>query len=462
MKSNKKKINIFSKIRDAYRKFMYKEEAIKEMEELDRQPFKVRFKKRVGYYIWATVAIVSIIFLIIGQVNKETAKNKMYEPGVYITKELVGNKKQISSGKMTSYMIDTISNSDIKIALTKLDDNIAYSVTYNYDVIPEGEMVGTKYYKNGNMTSLLINGYPNVTYQEMGLESEEEAYIATQLAVYELVSQKQYSTANGEFSLDKIQPSKEKYKDMVERVVAKAKEIYKIANENPYSQEIDSNYYYSDAEFKVNGDEGIIGPFSITSTTDENTKKILGEKYNLNTKVEVKSFVDDSKVNSIDKEGNVKEYFDNGEEFYIKVDGATKTFLLYKTISEIPYLSSYIYETKDCDKKYTILQPKTVKYIDVDYAYNNIPVGYANIKFTTEKDNIVEGISYYIYDEYNVLYQDMDGFASDYGIGLPAGKYYIKVYDIPEGYFLDESIQEFEVKEEQETNLNLKVDSINY
>ena len=34
--------------------------------------------------------------------------------------------------------------------------------------------------------------------------------------------------------------------------------------------------------------------------------------------------------------------------------------------------------------------------------------------------------------------------------------------DIPEGYFLDESIQEFEVKEEQETNLNLKVDSINY
>ena len=166
MKSNKKKINIFSKIRDAYRKFMYKEEAIKEMEELDRQPFKVRFKKRVGYYIWATVAIVSIIFLIIGQVNKETAKNKMYEPGVYITKELVGNKKQISSGKMTSYMIDTISNSDIKIALTKLDDNIAYSVTYNYDVIPEGEMVGTKYYKNGNMTSLLINGYPNVTYQE--------------------------------------------------------------------------------------------------------------------------------------------------------------------------------------------------------------------------------------------------------------------------------------------------------
>ena len=56
----------------------------------------------------------------------------------------------------------------------------------------------------------------------------------------------------------------------------------------------------------------------------------------------------------------------------------------------------------------------------------------------------------------------VDGFASDYGIGLPAGKYYIKVYDIPEGYFLDESIQEFEVKEEQETNLNLKVDSINY
>ena len=107
---------------------------------------------------------------------------------------------------------------------------------------------------------------------------------------------------------------------MVERVVSKAKEIYKIANENPYSQEIDSNYYYSDAECKVNGDEGIIGPFSITSTTDENTKKILGEKYNLNTKVEVKSFVDDSKVNSIDKEGNVKEYFDNGEEFYIKVD----------------------------------------------------------------------------------------------------------------------------------------------
>ena len=48
----------------------------------------------------------------------------------------------------------------------------------------EGEWTANKYFTSGQIVALLLKGYPNVDYKKMGFDSEEDAYIATQLAVF--------------------------------------------------------------------------------------------------------------------------------------------------------------------------------------------------------------------------------------------------------------------------------------
>lgn len=460
MESNKKKINIIGKIRHAYRKFMFTEDAVKEMEELDNKPFKERLKKRKWTYIYVAVCIIVMTVWLCIYYNNQSKKNQFDEEGVYLTEELKGEKKEIESGDMTKYMIDTINKSYVKIAQTKLGDNVAYSLTYRYDIIPENEMTATRYFTTGYMASILINGYPNVSYEEMGLESEEEAYLATQLAVYELVSQKQYSSAIGKFSLDEIQPSEEQYKDMVERIVAKAKEIYSKSISNPYSVVTDSIIDDENTDMTIDGNVAMVGPISAISTTDDVTKKVMGDEFNPITKIEVKSFIDDSVAKVVDKDRNEVTSVGNGEIFYIKIDGTDKIFSQFKIYSNTNYLYARIYETTECEKQYVMLESKEISYIDILSAYHNVDVGSAEIKFQTDNNEIVDKVSYYIYDENDTLLQNIDGFSSDFEILLPEGKYYIKVYDIPEDYFLDGNIHEFEVIKGQDTLLELNMDSL--
>ncbi len=98
------------------------------------------------------------------------------------------NDLEFYSDELSSYMIDKLNGVYLKVALTKLDDKVVYSLTYNYDILPSGYLHYKKYFVDEYITTILVNGYPYVSAQEMGLENDEEAYMATQLAVYEVVS----------------------------------------------------------------------------------------------------------------------------------------------------------------------------------------------------------------------------------------------------------------------------------
>lgn len=458
MESNKKEKNIFLKIRDAYRKFMFQEEAIEKMEEIDAKPFKERLKARIESYLYiAVIIIIGGGCAIYGALNPST--KKIEDEGVYLTKKLEGETKTIDSEDFTKYMIDTINDSYIKIAQTKIGDNVAYSLVYRYDVIPEGEMTATSYFSKGYVASILINGYPNVSYEEMGLKTAEEAYLATQLAVYEYVAENQIKDmAIGEFSLDSIEPSEDEYTEMVERVVAKAKEIYSKAMETPY-EEASNGEMSSDAKLELKENEAIYGPITINVTTDEITKKIMGDKYNPITEIDLKNYLEGSSAVAIDKDGNTITSIKNTETFYLKFDSTDKIFSQLKVTSNNNYLYARIYETLECDKKYVTLEPYDISYISVLTIANNMSMGNVNISFKTASEESVEEISYYIYDENDKLIQDINGFSTNYEFNLPVGKYYIKIYDTPKDYFIS-SKHEFEVKENETTDLSLTVDSL--
>lgn len=460
MESKKEKMNIFKRIRKSYREFMFTAETVKKMEEFDKKTFK-EVKTKWFTYLYLVLLIAMLIWCGLMATNRIIEKKTLGGEGEYLTKQLEGEEKEIHSGELTKYMVDDLNGAYIKIAQTKIGDEVAYSLVYRYDVIPEKKMTATKYFDNGEVPAILINGYPNVGYEEMGLKSEEEAYLATQLAIYQNVSNKQYDKmAIGEFSLDKISPSEEKYEEMVERVVLKAKEIYTKSIENPYKINTSASMTEKPSKIKLDDNTIKAGPFAMLTTTDEYTKKIMGSDFNPVTKINAKSYIENSNVKVIDENGKEISTIGNGEKFYVEIKGIDKAFSQVRIDGRTNYLYARIYETTECKKKYVTLEPKGMTYTNVTPIIHNMDRGAININFKTRSKEAVEGIGYYLYDENNQLLQDVDGYSDEYYFILPVGKYYITTYDVPKDYFIDGEKIEFEITKDQKSNLGVIVDSL--
>lgn len=251
MKSKKRKINIDGFKQKLMDWFLSDEgkEMVEEYKKLPEEE-KQRLKRQRKKYIVGTIVLLLISSVLIYNINSNFKENNTLPQNIATVTKTKKEPKTITSGELTKYMIDDLNNIYVKIAYTKLGDSVAYSATYNYDIIPQGELSYTKYFTSGDLTSAFVNGYPYLSYEEMGLKSEEEAYIATQLAVYEIISRKKLDgISNGTFSLDMIRASEEQHEDMVNRVVAKAKEIANYAMENSYSTDASASVDFEKLEF---------------------------------------------------------------------------------------------------------------------------------------------------------------------------------------------------------------------
>lgn len=461
MKPNDKK-NIFIKVRDAYRRFMNKEPEVKRLEELDKKPLRERLLANAPFYGYIILALILFIgILVYSNLNNDNSNlDSEINRGVLLTSEFEGIKRQIGYQEINSYMIDSSDGTNVEILKAKLDDKVSYSITYKTNEKPKGEMNATKQYSNGYITSVLINGYPNVSYEEMNLQSEDEAYLATQLAIYQMLAKKNSTIINGEFNINNIISCDEEHSDMVQRIVLKAKEIYSLAMEEPYIESADVLINDENLKMETKENTTIVGPIITSSITDEATKRVMGEEYNPVTSVDVKSYIENSNIKIIDENGNEIEKVLNDKPFYIKIDGSDKIFAQYKISMETNYLEARIYESKDYENRYVALESDYIMYIDVYPILKGLPYGTAIISLKTGSDNEAEGISYYIYDENKQLIQDIDGFASEYEFYLKTGKYYVEIYDKPDGYFIENNIHEFEVKNNEETSVNIIFDSI--
>ena len=455
---SKRKINIVSKVKRAYRTFMYKEEKVKELEEIDKLPFKERWKINGWKYIYVFIAI--ILICIFGYINakNEMENNKLPRGADYLEEKLEGDISTIQSDELTKYMIDDLNGIYLKIAMTKIGENVAYSLTYRYDVIPTGEMATSEHFSSGSMAAILLNGYPNKSYEQMGLKSDEEAYYATQLAVYEFVSRMQYEDiSNGEFSIDSVIASEEQYEDMVERVKTKAKELLYYALENPFEESLEAKLSTPKNSIAPQGDSVIYGPYCARTDTDDITKKIMGDKFNPTVNVKAESFLDGTSVVVTDKDGNELKEIKNGEEFYIKVNGTDKIFSKLEISAKTNLLRARIYQTNENKKKYVVLEPVEIPYTDVVTVIHNLESSSFDINFIDYDGNNIDGVKYRVYDENNRLIQDFD---RDYKFELPVGKYYVEIYDVPEGYFINGEKIDLEIVKGQQNVLNIEADSL--
>lgn len=359
-------------------------------------------------------------------------------------------------------MIDTMNNIYLNIAMTRLDTKVAYSVTYNNDAVPEGKLSNITYFAGNNITSVLINGYPVKSVEELGLKDEEEAYIATQIAVYEVVSRNQIAgISNGKFAIDALEPIEESQREKVERIKKVALEIVDTATSNKYEDKNVSSLNKKQADYFEKDGEYFYGPMIINSEDDEITKLITkGE--NPSNNITANSIKGNAVV--VNEEWKETSEIKLGEKFYVKFDSLEEYFVDLTIQINHYSLQSKIYSSQDSTKKkYVLLDKAEVARKNVVSLYKNVDFGTLDVNFfNTKGEEIKSGYKYKIYNQDGKIIHDVNGaFKKDEKWSLPVGRYYVQEYKISDEYLLNNNLYEANItKKDEEVRLNIINESL--
>lgn len=461
MKSRKSIGNFIRKVKDKIDRFIYTEESLELAKQNEGKTDGEEISKsKISFGV--IIPIVILVLLVIGaivQTNKENRRLESLRGEYYVQEVSEENKAQIDSKKYTNLFYNTKTKKTVKMAYTTLNDQIAYSLTYGNDDVVKGELTTTKYFTKGHVTTIFLKGYPNVGYKDMGLDSEEDAYYATQLAIYEMAEHKEYSMRGEGFSLDDITCSKKQDDARCKKIIAKAKELYNYANDNPYESQTDEiTTGFNHEPKKIEGGY-IDGPYISTLTTDDITKDYLKDKYVPEIELTINSILDNTKSVIVDKDGNELKKVMSGDEFYVKVESNEKVFSLFKVLAHNYYLSPRIYKSDSSDKQYVALRTQDLYFVETGSVISGMDTGIAWIWFNSESEEVIDGVSFKLYTEDGKLIEDADGYSNYYEYKLPVGKYYVEVYDIPKDHFLENKKYEFVVESGAEKDYTITMES---
>ena len=461
MKSGNKIKDVYNKLRKKIIQFMYVEDYVDELEKEEKIPFKDRLKKNWFKSIVVPLFIIVVITATLINHNINEAKRLEALQGEYYVKEVdEKDKAQIESKEYSNLFYNKSTKKAVKMAYTTLNGQVSYSLTYGNDDKVTGELITSKYFSKGETVSLLLHGYPNVSFKDLGLENEEEAYIATQLAMYQLAQFKEYSMRGEDaFSLEDLVPADNKDKEKCERIINKANEIYNASIESPYVIGADEETTGYDTQLQKTEDSIVAGPFVSTIKADQETIDYLKDKYNPTVDISATSLLNDTSVHILDKDGNEINKVQSGEEYYVKVDTSSEAFAFFKIYAHDNYLKARIYATDSSKKQYVTLSYENIHFIETGSIISGLDTGVAWIWFDSEYEEVVSDVSFRLYTEDGKLIEDVEGYTDYYEFKLPVGKYYMEIYSLPKNHFLDAKEYEFEVVKDKEHNFVITVES---
>ena len=146
------------------------------------------------------ILLISVFMMIIGMLGGQVSANTN---NADVTAS-IGDKAQLDKGTLGFYSIQKktsegkwlyLTYSIIKYADNNGNQHIAYcldedkyGVGYVKGDVDGYEVQLTNFVTNEKIWRTIINGYPYKTPAELGVETEEDAYLATKRAVYSIVS----------------------------------------------------------------------------------------------------------------------------------------------------------------------------------------------------------------------------------------------------------------------------------
>lgn len=356
--------------------------------------------------------------------NKETAK-----------------KLKLSNSATAELLKDNLNDKNVTFNISELDGNTAYSLDYGA-AMPSKDMA-FKDYASDQLMAILINGYSNVAAEELGCENADEAYIATQMAIWEIANRTEESKKST--AIFRVEEMNALIEDTAsyDRIVAAAEKLVKLAEEDSYTNVPSMVINNSNVELKDIDGNSLIGPYTVNvSGVDDSKIK--------NIKASLVNAPKSAKVTDIT--GKEKTILQNGDEIYVKLNVAEESSSTFDIKFEafVDRMCGAVYEEKGKDTQdFVRLEPTSnamEKALTIDFE-KVTTIGKIELDVTDKDDKPMVGTKFELINNSEKVLGEAstgtDGKIIFYSV--PAGEYTLKQTSAPDGYEIKEETKKVTV-----------------
>ena len=373
--------------------------------------------KRLKQKIVSMILLVAILTLDFSPFAvKATAQQlQFYSPGV------------ISVG------YDSANGKNVWYSRATLGGDVAYCIDYTCSA-PSGTMTFRSYLSDQGM-AILMNGYPNCSPEAIGCSSVDEAYMATQMALWEVMNRTGESQKSGLiFRVENVTPKAGK-EDFYNKSVAAAKRLVAMAEANPYTTVPTMVIDNSQAGLSYLGNDALIGPYTVTieGTQSAIVKSITASLINAPASAKI-----------TDANGNEKTSLSSGDSVYVRMSSSedSKTFKI-KFTTDIDRKVGAIYtKPGETVQDYVKIEtePNTAER-ELTIEWEKVTtLGKIKLVKVDQDDQPVSGATFELKDTTGKSYGQVttgdDGIINFYKV--PQGQYILEEVSAPQGYTITE------------------------
>ncbi|MGG2017874.1 SpaA isopeptide-forming pilin-related protein [Bacillus sp. S10(2024)] len=268
---------------------------------------------------------------------------------------------------------------------------------------------------------VLLNGYPQKSPAELGVSTPEEAYYATQLAVWITL---------GQLQVDELVPQSQQIHTLMKQLVEKSKN-------GEESQNVFFNVNSPDSQnVKQNGDYLETGLYTIQTNAVSGTYTIEGENA-------------PAGIQLLNENGEKKTTFSINEKFKILIPKNTASGdFKFRIKSTLTNLQAITFDGKRSIQNTTTLLQRSKEEMSTELAVKWETLGSLKIMKSDEKKQPLKGAVFEVVSEKGDIQKQIT--SDDTGVAelhqLPIGTYFVKEVQAPEGYVLDPTIKKIEVQ----------------
>lgn len=364
------------------------------------------------------------------------------------------NELQFYSKAAVSVGYDNYNKKNVFYGNATLGGAPAYCIDYTCG-LPSGTMKFRDYVSDQGM-AILMHGYPNCTPESIGCESDEEAYMATQMALWEVMNRTGESLKSGLiFRVENVTPVAGK-EDFYERSVAAAKKLVAMAEAQPYTEVPTLVINTQSVALSYVGADALIGPYTVRvdGTAKSTVKSITANLVNAPATAKI-----------TDAQGNAKTSIANGDSVYVRMSAdEDSTSFNVRFNADVDRKVGTIYTQEGYVQDYVRLDtvPNNMsEEVTIEWTKTSTNGRIKLVKVDQDEQPVV-GAKFRLERDDGTLIGDVstgaDGVITFYNV--PAGNYVLTELEAPEGYAIKTKTTNVTVKANETTDVKVVNDRI--
>ena len=346
---------------------------------------------------------------------------------------------------------DSFNNKNVFFSNSTLGGTTAYCIDYTWGT-PSGTMTFREYLSDQGL-AILIHGYPNCTPASLGCNTEDEAYMATQMALWEVLNRTGESHKSGLiFRVENVTP-KAGMEGFYERTVAAAKKLVALAESDPYTDVPELIVTTENAKLSYIDGDALMGPYKVdvTGVDKSNVRSITATLENAPASARI-----------TDAQGNTKTSVSNGDSVYVRMSSSeAKTSFRLVFASDVDRKVGCIYTQSAATQDYVRLdtvpnsmsQPITINWTPGE--------SYGRIEITKvdDTDKPVAGAKFRLERaDGTVIAEEVETSVDGKIIftNVPVGDYVLIETEAPKGYTITNATTNVTVKKAETTYVEVE------